>query len=110
MIRKVCWSFIVLIACYSEGQEALLRIQQVEVHCRSQSKNILEEQGLRFNRWKAQHFNGDRTFNVEGRWYTNGGVYFVECEAPFGGALKTMTLIVTKENNSGYQSTDDTVL
>ncbi|MGB1296732.1 MAG: hypothetical protein ACPG8A_00590 [Psychrobium sp.] len=74
-----------------------MSIKAVERLCRLQSEEILIEQGLVVDKWTSEFFNGERTFNVDGRWKTNGGVFLVECEVPFGGAPETMTLEITKE-------------
>lgn len=78
-----------------------MSIKAVERMCRLQSEELLIEQGLIVDKWTSEFFNGERTFNVDGRWKTNGGVFLVECEAPFGGAAETMTLEITKEKALG---------
>jgi len=75
----------------------ITKIKVVEKLCRDQSSEFLEEQGIKLTRWQAQTFNGDRTFNIEGRWITSSGLYLVECELPFGSDKSVLTLEITKE-------------
>lgn len=79
------------------GDEVFTSIKTVEKYCKAQSADMLDEQGMRLIKWSSEFFNGERTFNIDGRWDTNGGVFIVECEAPFGGNKSTMTLEVSKE-------------
>jgi len=79
------------------GGEVFTSIKAVDKYCQEQSADLLEEQGLRLITWQSEFFNGERTFNIDGRWDTNAGVYLVECEAPYGGNKRTMTLEMTKE-------------
>lgn len=75
---------------------AITKIKTVEKLCHQQSEEILEEQGISLIKWQSESFNGDQTFNIEGKWLTNGGDYIVECELPFGSDASVLTVELTK--------------
>ncbi|WP_435277071.1 hypothetical protein ACMAZF_09270 [Psychrobium sp. nBUS_13] len=79
------------------AEEVFTSIKSVDKYCQEHSADVLDEQGLKTLKWNSEFFNGERTFNIDGRWVTNGGTYLVECEAPFGGNESTMTLEISKE-------------
>lgn len=81
--------------CWSDEQD-ITKISIVEQLCKEKSEDILTEQGIDVVHWQAQHFNGDRTFNIEGLWQTNAGDYIAECELPFGSTKALLTLILSK--------------
>ena len=76
--------------------DAITTINTVVKLCKEKSEVILQEQGIMIKRWSAQTFNGDRTFNVEGTWETNAGLYVAECELPYGASEAVITVILSK--------------
>ena len=82
----ICWS----------NDHRITKINIVEQLCKETSAEIITEQGIDVIHWQAQHFNGDRTFNIEGVWKTNAGDYIAECELPYGSKADLLALILTK--------------
>jgi len=76
----------------------ITKLKDVEKLCYQASRDILEEQGIKVNKWQPQSFNGDRTFNVEGKLFTNGGLFLVECELPFGSNKSVLAVQLYKSS------------
>jgi hypothetical protein len=85
-----------LLSVFPVYGETITKIKTVERLCYQQSEDILEEQGISLIKWQSESFNGDQTFNIEGKWLTNGGDYIVECELPFGSNASVLTVELTK--------------
>lgn len=86
-----------VVAINAFGSAGITRSSEVEKLCKTKSEELLLEQGITLNRWSAQHFNGERTFNIDGVWNTNAGRYLVECELPYGSDESVLTIELTKE-------------
>ena len=78
------------------NENKIIKISIVEQLCKEKSEEIITEQGIDVIHWQAQHFNGDRTFNIEGIWQTNAGNYIAECELPYGSTKSLLALILSK--------------
>lgn len=96
--------FLVVILCVNPffitncfaNINGIIKISIVEKLCKIRSLDALEEQGINLVKWSSETFNGDRTFNIEGKWVTNVGNYTVECELPYKSKESSLIMILTK--------------
>lgn len=78
------------------ASNGITRSSEVEKLCKKKSEQLLIEQDITVQKWTAQHFNGERTFNIDGVWITNAGDYLVECELPFASDRSALMMEITK--------------
>jgi len=90
--------FLSIMPLFAAENRPITKLKDVEKLCYVASREILEEQGIKVSKWQPLSFNGDRTFNIEGKLFTNGGLFIVECELPFGSNKSVLTVQLYKSS------------